>query len=291
MAQLSSIGRIWTTRWLIEWLKPWLTCSVVTVVSPASDINHADLLALDVDKDAARKHVNSAASGIPGGDISQGDNGLWTGVTVVTMAAEALVGDTGRLMTGEWGYWQILSVAFFFYFRENLSGVNIFRIYVGVYVPLYSKWFEHCLTNRMRYIASNSIESGSKIMYCGVPQSSILGQLLFLLYTNNMSTMSGSCFSILFADDTNMFITGKDIQDMCHRLNEDLVKIHEWLRCNKLSLSVSKTHYMVFIPRIKIVDEVNIIIHNEKIDSMYHQILKCANWCPIELEKVYWKCW
>ena len=130
-------------------------------------------------------------------------------------------------------------------------------------------WFQDYLTNRMQYVTYNSIKSEPKMIDCGVPQGSILGPLLFLLYINDLSTVSVSCFSILFADDTNMFITGKDIQDMCHRLNEDLVKIQEWLCCNKLSLNVSKTHYMVFTPRNKIVDDVNIMIHNEKIERVY----------------------
>ena len=87
-----------------EWMKHWLACSVATVVSPASDINHADLLAVDVDKDAVRKHANSAASGIPGRGISQGDGGLWAGV--VTMAAEALVCYTWGSDGVSKGYWQ-----------------------------------------------------------------------------------------------------------------------------------------------------------------------------------------
>ena len=133
-------------------------------------------------------------------------------------------------------------------------------------------WFQDYLTNRMQYVTHNSIKSEPKMIDCGVPQGSILGPLLFLLYINDLSTVSVSCFTILFADDTNMFITGKDIQDMCHRLNEDLVKIQEWLCCNKLSLNVSKTHYMVFTPRNKIVNDVNdinIMIHSEKIERVY----------------------
>ena len=94
------------------------------------------------------------------------------------------------------------------------------------------KWFEDYLTNRMQYVTYNFIKSEQKMIDCGEPQGSILGPLLFLLYINDLSTVSESCFSILFADDTNMFIAGKDIQDICHKLNEDLTKIQEWLCCN-----------------------------------------------------------
>ena len=85
-------------------------------------------------------------------------------------------------------------------------------------------------------------KSNKLTINCGVPQGSILGPLLFLIYINDLSTVSSALFSILFADDTNMFDTGKDINLLSKKINEELIKIQEWLRCNKLSLNVSKTH-------------------------------------------------
>ena len=81
--------------------------------------------------------------------------------------------------------------------------------------------------------------------------------------------MSEACFSILFADDTNMFITGHNVSEMCNQLNADLFRVQEWLHCNKLSLNVLKTHYMIFTPRNKIYDDVSIIINNTKISRVY----------------------
>ena len=81
---------------------------------------------------------------------------------------------------------------------------------------------------------------------CGIPQGSILGPLLFLMYINDLCHVSEFCLPLLFADDTNLFITGNDTTEMCAKLNDDLKRISEWLCCNKMSLNVSKTHYMVF---------------------------------------------
>ena len=104
---------------------------------------------------------------------------------------------------------------------------------------------------------------------CGVPQGSILGPLLFLLYINDLSTVSNDLFSILFADDSNMFTIGKNINDMCTKMNTALVDIEEWLHCNKLSLNVLKTHYMIFTPRNKVVNDIDLLICNTAIHRVY----------------------
>ena len=67
------------------------------------------------------------------------------------------------------------------------------------------------------------MKSQQNVIDYGVLQGRILGPLPFLLYIIGLSTVSHSCFSILFADYSNIFSTDKDIQDIYHRLNEDLV--------------------------------------------------------------------
>ena len=130
-------------------------------------------------------------------------------------------------------------------------------------------WFENYLSNRKQYVKYNGIVSNTEKINCGVPQGSILGPLLFLLYINDLSTVSEACMSIMFADDTNMFFTGKNLQTMTTVINEELTKVQEWLYCNKLSLNVLKTHYMIFTSRNKCMNDVDIRINNVKVERVY----------------------
>ena len=66
-----------------------------------------------------------------------------------------------------------------------------------------------------------------------------------------------------------MFITGKDMDVLCQQLNKDLRNVQEWLQCNKLSLNVLKTHYIFFTPRNKLINDIDVKIHNVQIQRVY----------------------
>ena len=83
-------------------------------------------------------------------------------------------------------------------------------------------------------------------MKCGVPQGSILGPLLFLLYINDLQFASDLLDPIMFADDTNLFYSNKDINTAFLKVNDELQKINEWFISNKLSLNVKKNKYSFF---------------------------------------------
>ena len=94
----------------------------------------------------------------------------------------------------------------------------------------------------------------------GVPQWSILGPLLFILYMNGFPRASNLLFSILYADDTNIFIEGTEYHKVISTPNTELLKVSDWLNSNKLTINLKKTNYMVFHrSRIK-TNSINLVI-------------------------------
>lgn len=107
-------------------------------------------------------------------------------------------------------------------------------------------WFKSYLTGRKQYVCVNNSCSSSKDITCGIPQGSILGPLLFLLYINDLSNVSEKMNFVLFADDSNLFISGENINNVISTMNIELKKVSNWLNTNKLSLNVHKSNFMMF---------------------------------------------
>ena len=105
-------------------------------------------------------------------------------------------------------------------------------------------WFESYLSNKKQYIQiGENNKTDLKYFTCGVPQGSIFGPLLFLVYVNDLSKASHLLDPIMFADNTNLSFNHKDIKHLFTVVNNELVNIKDWFTANKLSLNVEKTKY------------------------------------------------
>lgn len=80
----------------------------------------------------------------------------------------------------------------------------------------------------------------------GVPQGSILGPVLFLLYINDIVNIKGRKKMVLYADDTNVFFSGVDAHEICAEANKWLINLNKWLTSNKMQLNTEKTKYLLF---------------------------------------------
>ena len=111
-------------------------------------------------------------------------------------------------------------------------------------VPL--NWFRNYLTDRKQFTCVNGVNSSTLPLTCGVPQGSILGPLLFLIYANDIINTSNVLRFILYADDTNILFSHKNVNTLYSIMNAELIQVCDWFRANKLQMNGSKTKYMVF---------------------------------------------
>ncbi len=107
-------------------------------------------------------------------------------------------------------------------------------------------WFNSYLSNRKQYVSINGHNSDLLTVDCGVPQGSVLGPLLFLIYINDLPIVSKKLKFYLFADDTNIYCEDKYLPNLIKTVNKELKLVMKWLNANKLSLNIEKTNYILF---------------------------------------------
>ena len=131
-------------------------------------------------------------------------------------------------------------------------------------VPL--QWFDSYLSDRKQYVSVNGSTSDELTITHGVPQGSVLGPLLFLLFINDLPSVSEVLTFYLFADDTNIYFESDDLVHMQKVVNRELRKVRKWLEANRLALNIDKTNFIIFhSPQHKLTDHIVLKIGNKKI--------------------------
>ena len=116
-------------------------------------------------------------------------------------------------------------------------------------------WFQSYLTGRAQYVTVNGHVSGSLPVSCGVPQGSVLGPLLSLIYVKDLLSVSKVLRFYLFADDTSIYYDSDNLINLQKVVNRELRKVRKWLDANRLSLNISKTNYAIFHSPSRRIDE------------------------------------
>ncbi len=129
--------------------------------------------------------------------------------------------------------------------------VLLFKLQCYGFRGIVYKWFESYLSARMQYVECNGVKSRLRLLRTGVPQGSVLGPLLFLLYINDLPAVSRELLFVLFADDTTCITSPDKLQECC-----DLVG--SWFLSNKLVLNIGKTKHMLFTLKNVVIPDVSI---------------------------------
>ena len=148
------------------------------------------------------------------------------------------------------------------------------------------QWFCSYLSNRKQFVSLGSIKSEERLVTCGVPQGSVLGPLPFLLYINDFSNSATNIDFHLFADDSNLFCSHKNLQSLEQNLNMQVHNVNQWLCDNKLSLNIDKSNFVIFRPPQKKIEyTVKLQINNKTVEEK-----KCLKYLGIFIDcHLNWK--
>ena len=134
--------------------------------------------------------------------------------------------------------------------------------------PMTIGWLKDYLTNRFQLTLANNVCSTPLPVRCGVPQGSILGPLLYLIYVNDIDAKLQNCSVKLYADDTVLYVSAPDAQIACDQLQPDLNIFAQWCKLNQLTINTTKTKAMLFGTRhaLKLAPKLTLRLDNKVLD-------------------------
>ena len=109
-------------------------------------------------------------------------------------------------------------------------------------------WFAAYLNKRKQFVTINGENSELRELSCGVPEGSVLGPLLFLIYISDLPNISNKLDIFLFADDTNIYYENESFKELEKIVNKELKNLYLWLSINRLALNIEKTNFLIFHP-------------------------------------------
>ena len=131
------------------------------------------------------------------------------------------------------------------------------------------EWFRSFLDNRRQFVEINSVQSKEMPMTVGVLQGALLSVLLFQIHINDLPKCTRFCSSILYADDTTLYLVGQSLKFLKVKMQHDLEQLSEWLRSNCLKLNVKKTKSVLF-NKEGLTPDVHLLVDGEVIETVRH---------------------
>ena len=128
-------------------------------------------------------------------------------------------------------------------------------------------WFRSYLSDRSQFVSINGFNSDYKTIKYGVPQGSVLGPLLFLIFINDLNTAIKHSETFHFADDTCLLNIKDSVKQINKVVNKDLKFLVQWLNANRISLNVAKTEFVIFRRKKKHLDcDLNLKLHGKNLN-------------------------